>query len=185
MTLKEIIYAARHSEPLSRELTPVENFVFEVAMGPREAPLPWAAVGMSVLALLFVSVIKLSVPSSIRVTSDPRGAEVTVDGKVLGTTPLRITKLEHGSHTVQVRMNGYEPRILYPEIAAFAGNSYAVSLAKIEEAPAPEKSAGAPTSVVAELLGKKATSTAKVAKPTFDSPPKLARVALARRDRRH
>jgi serine/threonine protein kinase len=60
-------------------------------------PLPVAAVYFS--------------PASVIVTSEPRGAEVTVDGKpVPGTTPAMVeVRRDRAEHVVEVRKSGFEP----------------------------------------------------------------------------
>jgi hypothetical protein len=60
-------------------------------------PLPVAAVYFS--------------PASVIVTSEPRGAEVTVDGKpVSGTTPAMVeVRRDREEHLVEVRKSGFEP----------------------------------------------------------------------------
>ena len=40
--------------------------------------------------------------------SNPAGARVTVDGRVRGVTPLNISGLAYGSHTIRVERPGYE-----------------------------------------------------------------------------
>ena len=90
MDLKTIIRAARHHEPLKEELGPVQNIVFEMAQGPANAPMAWGAIAAAVVALVFVGITRLSVPSSIQVVSEPSGAEVMVDGVNKGVTPLTV-----------------------------------------------------------------------------------------------
>ena len=46
---------------------------------------------------------------SLIVTSDPGGADVTVDGLPRGRTPLSITRLNVGSRVVRVDMPGHQP----------------------------------------------------------------------------
>jgi predicted Ser/Thr protein kinase len=47
-------------------------------------------------------------PVAVEVSSEPAGAEVLLDGAVLGTTPVRIPRPTSGERTVVVRMRGYE-----------------------------------------------------------------------------
>lgn len=44
---------------------------------------------------------------TLSVTSNPAGAQVLVDGQLLGTTPLLVT-IGTGQHTVEVRSSGYD-----------------------------------------------------------------------------
>lgn len=46
--------------------------------------------------------------STILVTSNPDGAEITIDGKFMGTTQSTL-KLSSGEHTVKIEKGGYKP----------------------------------------------------------------------------
>jgi hypothetical protein len=46
--------------------------------------------------------------STILVTSNPEGAEITIDGKFMGTTQSTL-KLSPGEHTVKMEKGGYKP----------------------------------------------------------------------------
>jgi hypothetical protein len=46
---------------------------------------------------------------SVQVTSVPPGAEVYLDNEYHGTTPAAISAVPAGSHTIGIRMNGFEP----------------------------------------------------------------------------
>jgi PEGA domain-containing protein len=46
--------------------------------------------------------------STILVTSSPEGAEITIDGKFMGTTQSTL-KLSSGEHTVKIEKSGYKP----------------------------------------------------------------------------
>jgi hypothetical protein len=45
---------------------------------------------------------------TIDVSSTPRGAEVYLDNQFQGTTPVTITGVSPGTHTVELRLGGYE-----------------------------------------------------------------------------
>ena len=47
--------------------------------------------------------------ASLRVTSDPAGALVTIDGKPVGNTPLVANALAPGTHDIVVEATGYAP----------------------------------------------------------------------------
>ena len=49
------------------------------------------------------------VPGSLTVSSEPSGAEIVSEGKVIGTTPQTWSDLAPGLFTVEVRSAGYEP----------------------------------------------------------------------------
>ncbi len=45
---------------------------------------------------------------SLRVDSRPRGAQVSVNGRVVGTTPLDLSRLPVGSRAVRLELDGYQ-----------------------------------------------------------------------------
>jgi formylglycine-generating enzyme required for sulfatase activity/diacylglycerol kinase family enzyme len=45
----------------------------------------------------------------LKVTSIPAGAQILVDGEPKGTTPATLEMLSQGTHTVALRMEGFEP----------------------------------------------------------------------------
>lgn len=46
---------------------------------------------------------------SIRVTSKPSGARITIAGKQYGDTPVQISNLKPGTYTIQLEKAGYDP----------------------------------------------------------------------------
>ncbi len=134
--LKTIYRAARYNEPLREELSPVQNAFFEVCQGPANAPLAWGAILAAVGALLFVGIVRLSVPSSIKIVSEPSGAEVVVDGVSRGQAPLVLEDLSRGRHNVELRRDGYQVKVLTADIGAFAQRHYLARLAPIPARPA-------------------------------------------------
>jgi hypothetical protein len=46
-------------------------------------------------------------PPRVKFTSDPSGAEVTVDGEYMGSTPTAEIELKEGSHVIRVRKRGF------------------------------------------------------------------------------
>ena len=46
---------------------------------------------------------------SLQLTSVPPGAEIYLDNVYHGTTPAAITIIHAGTHTIEMRMSGYEP----------------------------------------------------------------------------
>lgn len=133
--LKTIYRAARYNEPLREELNPVQNLFFEVCQGPANAPFAWGAILAAVGALLFVGIVRLSVPSSIKVVSDQRGAEVLVDGMNRGETPVVVKDLPRGRHTIEVRKDGYQSKVLTADIGAFAQRAYLANLVPVPAKP--------------------------------------------------
>lgn len=62
---------------------------------------------------------------TLNFTSQPRGAEVIVGGRSLGTTPLNRVTLDEGSYEVRFRLPGYEDRIV--DVRVQAGGNRTVS----------------------------------------------------------
>jgi len=58
------------------------------------------------------------VTGSIFVASIPRGAEVYLDGALIGTTPLQAPGLQVGAHRVQLVLEGYRPLDLSARVTA-------------------------------------------------------------------
>jgi serine/threonine protein kinase len=55
---------------------------------------------------------------SIFVDSRPRGARVVLDGKVIGTTPLRIPDVSVGSHAIRLELADHQPWTNTAQVAA-------------------------------------------------------------------
>ena len=49
------------------------------------------------------------VRGSIIVASEPAGAEVSMDGKVRGVTPLTLERVDAGEHAVRIALEGFQP----------------------------------------------------------------------------
>jgi hypothetical protein len=63
-----------------------------------------------VAARLLAQLMGLAAQGSLTITSEPPGAGVTIDGQQRGETPLTVTDLSVGSHTVVVSKSGYKAR---------------------------------------------------------------------------
>ena len=133
--LKTIYRAARFHEPLREQLNPAQNMFFEVCQGPAAAPMAWGAILAAVGALLFVGIVRLSVPSSIKVVSEPSGAEVVVDGVGRGHAPVVLKDLSHGRHNVEVRQDGFQSKVLSADVGAFATSFYMAKLVPVPPKP--------------------------------------------------
>jgi hypothetical protein len=48
-------------------------------------------------------------PASLQVESRPTGAQVWIDGRLVGTTPLQLSSVETGSHALRLELPGYRP----------------------------------------------------------------------------
>jgi len=75
--------------------------------------LPLLLIAAVLLGCLIVPGIAgaMPAPGSVNITSTPAGAVVAVDGQVLGTikTPVTLSDIEPGYHTVEVTLAGHQP----------------------------------------------------------------------------
>ena len=75
----------------------------------------------------------------LNITSDPVGAEVTLDGKLRGAAPLDV-RLAPGTHRLQLDADGFEPAMRVFELEAGASKELAFALRPVAPSPAPRKS---------------------------------------------
>ncbi|HEX6837635.1 MAG TPA: PEGA domain-containing protein, partial [Polyangia bacterium] len=57
----------------------------------------------------FAQLVEVDTKPTLTVTSDPSGANVSVDGQGYGRTPLTLRELTPGTHSVTVTMTGRQP----------------------------------------------------------------------------
>lgn len=69
--------------------------------------------------------------ASVQLDSKPPGAEVTVDGVVLGTTPLSAELLQ-GPRTIQLSLAGYQPATVHQPVEA--GTTLALDVIELQPA---------------------------------------------------
>ncbi len=67
--------------------------------------------------------------ASVQLSSDPAGAEITIDGNYVGNTPSLI-KLRPGTHSIKMTMPGYAPWERSIETAAGESRNFAATLEK-------------------------------------------------------
>ena len=67
--------------------------------------------------------------ASVQLSSDPAGAEITIDGSYVGNTPSLI-KLKPGTHSISMAMPGYTPWARSIETAAGESRNFAATLEK-------------------------------------------------------
>ena len=67
--------------------------------------------------------------ASVQLSSDPPGAEITIDGSYVGNTPSLI-KLGPGTHSIRMTMPGYAPWVRSIETAAGESRNFAATLEK-------------------------------------------------------
>ena len=59
-------------------------------------------------------------PGILNIQSDPAGAQVRIDGKAMGATPLVLKDLAPGQHQLELLLPGYDPHVRELEIAPAA-----------------------------------------------------------------
>lgn len=67
-------------------------------------------------------------PGVLQVDSRPRGAQVFVDGRLVGTTPLMLTEVRPGSHAVRIDLRGHRRWVASVDVAPGERQRVAASL---------------------------------------------------------
>jgi PEGA domain len=67
-------------------------------------------------------------PGSLAIDSDPQGAQVSVNGRGVGSTPLVLNDLPAGTHLVRVEANGYQAWAWTARVVANQRNRLTVRL---------------------------------------------------------
>jgi hypothetical protein len=80
-------------------------------------------------------------PVELNVASDPAGAEVLIDGEVVGQTPLAV-ELEPGAHEISVHKDGFEHATKSVELAESEKRAVDFSLTKVPSGPSLKKILG-------------------------------------------
>jgi TonB family protein len=87
-------------------------------------------------------VLKTAAPAeavgSLRIVSVPEGAEVSLDGKVLGKTPFRWRNAPAGEHALVFRKEGYQDRTLTIPVIANKTTSAETQLVEVPKEVAPQ-----------------------------------------------
>lgn len=81
-------------------------------------------------------------PGSLSVTTDPAGATIYIDGVRLGISPATIPGLSPGSHTLLLKLDGYDDLSLPITISAGKTQNYSSAMMK---SSSPGAAAAAPT----------------------------------------
>jgi TonB family protein len=123
--------------------------------GARPALVAAAAATLAVLAVWAlpraapVAPPVVSAHAGLAVETEPAGAAVLLDGARVGFSPLRLSGLPPGAHTVRVVLEGYAPAELSLELTAGARAPLRFNLQKLvvrvsppPESPGPAKPAG-------------------------------------------
>jgi len=74
---------------------------------------------------------------SLKITSNPPGATILLDGKGLGVTPRTVTKLRAGKHSLELSLQGYYPWTGEPVVRAGRMVDVAAGLQEIPPPPPP------------------------------------------------
>ena len=69
-----------------------------------------------------------AVPASIEVVSRPSGAQVFVDGRLVGRTPLVLSDMRPGAHAVRIALPGHQRWVTTVDVAAGSRARVAASL---------------------------------------------------------
>jgi hypothetical protein len=84
-------------------------------------------------------VADLSATGSVRVLSTPEGAEVRVDGELIGRTPVSRDQIPSGDHIVEFRLKGYFDHKETMKIEGGREKVFSVDLKVIPTGPTPEQ----------------------------------------------
>jgi hypothetical protein len=76
--------------------------------------------------------VEVTATGTLRVLSEPAGGAITVDGISEGTTPVELTAVPEGIHTVEITLPGYRPAIQTTQVVA--GTVATVDLVLMTEA---------------------------------------------------
>ena len=72
---------------------------------------------------------------SLVVVSRPTGATVSLDGRVVGTTPLTLPEVAAGSHAVKLELDGYRTWSVAAEVVSGQQKRVSASLERRERRP--------------------------------------------------
>jgi hypothetical protein len=70
--------------------------------------------------------------AAIQLTSDPSGAEITIDGNYVGNTPSQVN-LKPGTHSIKMTMNGYAPWVRSIDTEGGESRSIAADMEKTSQ----------------------------------------------------
>ena len=72
--------------------------------------------------------------TEVSVSTSPEGANVYLDDKEIGKTPIDYYKVVYGEHTIKVELDGYKPYIVTKNFNT-SGESFRIYLEKKEQKP--------------------------------------------------
>jgi hypothetical protein len=125
-------------EPRQRRVTltterPAQSIDFELRTTATAAASSRAAAAASPRAAAPASSpptqsVPADTPGTVQVDSRPRGARVFFDNAPVGMTPLLLSGIRPGSHTVRLEMQGYQPVSTSVNVEAGSRSRVAASL---------------------------------------------------------
>ncbi|MCU0630266.1 MAG: PEGA domain-containing protein [Methanoregulaceae archaeon] len=89
--------------------------------------------------------------ASVQIISSPGGADVYVNGVYIGITPLSSQKVNPGTYTVEIRMDGYTPYTTTGQVIAGQNIQLSAALSPIPVATPTKKAAADPFVLVLAL----------------------------------
>ncbi|MCX6693672.1 MAG: PEGA domain-containing protein [Methanomicrobiales archaeon] len=84
------------------------------------------------MASVYASLSPVQTWGSLRVTSSPSGASLYVDGIYRGEAPMTISDLATGSHTVRLRLTGYQEWSGSATVASGTTTVYSAALTQVQ-----------------------------------------------------
>jgi hypothetical protein len=90
--------------------------------------------------------------ASAQISSSPGGADVYVNNMYMGITPLSFQKVQSGTYTIEIRMEGYTPYTTTGQVIAGQNIQLSAALSSVPVA-APTKKAAADPFVLVMALG--------------------------------
>ena len=81
---------------------------------------------------------ELNRPAALVVTSEPAGAQITIDGQDAGASPLQNDKLRPGEHQITAALDGYKTFETRVELESGGADTLRVTLEPNITAPPPE-----------------------------------------------
>jgi len=126
LVLLVVIFASRsHDEPVVPPALPSKTPAVAASEPPKSLePPPQAGVEAPP---------PLPHPTHVRVESQPSGAEIIIDGAIVGRTPAELPRPEAGGRTIALRLAGYHEQSLALEFES--PNRIAVTLQKLGALP--------------------------------------------------
>jgi hypothetical protein len=89
--------------------------------------------------------------ASAQISSSPGGADVYVNGAYMGITPLSFQKVQPGTYTIEIRMDGYTPYTTTGQVIAGQNIQLSAALSPVPVVTPTKKAAAEPIVLVVAL----------------------------------